>query len=351
MYATCMFCSSPLGRNDALEHFPVGRRLAFDGEKGRLWVICPSCARWNLTPLEERWEALEEAERLFRSSHLRQSTEQIGLARVADGTDLIRIGSPIRPEMAAWRYGPLFVKRRRRNLMIGAAMATGGIVAVTGGVVAGAVGLVMTWRLASYLWKSVERGHPASTIARIRDRRGNLITVQRQHLRTTRILTGADGAFALDVEHGIRNTRFEGADARRAAAALFPAVNRLGGTNAEVQSAVERLERAGSAEQFLADVGRRGRKLTRAVPDTERLAVADPESVKWDSGLLALSTTLGLAIEMALHESQERLALDSELEQLEQAWKDAEEIGSIADSLLMPESVERALASLRRRTS
>ena len=57
MYATCMFCNGPLGRNDALEHFPVGRRLAFDGEKGRLWVICPSCARWNLTPLEERWEA------------------------------------------------------------------------------------------------------------------------------------------------------------------------------------------------------------------------------------------------------------------------------------------------------
>lgn len=36
----------------------MGRRLAFDGAKGRLWVVCRKCKRWNLTPLEERWEAI-----------------------------------------------------------------------------------------------------------------------------------------------------------------------------------------------------------------------------------------------------------------------------------------------------
>ncbi len=63
MYATCLFCHGALGRNESIEHFPVGRRLAFDAAKGRLWVVCPRCARWNLTPLDARWEAIEEAER------------------------------------------------------------------------------------------------------------------------------------------------------------------------------------------------------------------------------------------------------------------------------------------------
>jgi hypothetical protein len=30
MYSTCLFCHAQLGANEAVEHFPVGRRLAFD---------------------------------------------------------------------------------------------------------------------------------------------------------------------------------------------------------------------------------------------------------------------------------------------------------------------------------
>ena len=36
MYKTCMFCKRPLGENQVVEHFPVGRRLAFDAELRRL---------------------------------------------------------------------------------------------------------------------------------------------------------------------------------------------------------------------------------------------------------------------------------------------------------------------------
>ena len=108
MYSTCLFCHDSLGRNDAIEHFPVGRRLAFDGAKGRLWVVCRKCERWNLTPLEERWEAIEECERAFRDTKLRVSTDHIGLARLKEGLELVRIGEPQRPEMAAWRYGDQF---------------------------------------------------------------------------------------------------------------------------------------------------------------------------------------------------------------------------------------------------
>lgn len=95
MYSTCLFCNSDLGRNEALYDFPVGRRLAFDGSKGRLWVVCRRCERWNLTPLEDRWEAIEQAERLFRATRQRVSTENIGLSRLPDGTELVRIGAPM----------------------------------------------------------------------------------------------------------------------------------------------------------------------------------------------------------------------------------------------------------------
>src|SRR5918912_2329325 len=105
MYATCLFCNSDLGRNEAIEHFPVGRRLAYDARKGRLWVVCRRCERWNLTPLEERWEAVEDCERLFRGAPLRVSTEHIGLARLREGLELVRVGRPLADEYAAWRYG------------------------------------------------------------------------------------------------------------------------------------------------------------------------------------------------------------------------------------------------------
>ena len=79
MYRTCIFCRKPLGSNEVVETFPVGRRLAFDAARGRLWVVCRKCERWNLTPLEERWEAVEDCERIFRDTHLRVSTDNIGL--------------------------------------------------------------------------------------------------------------------------------------------------------------------------------------------------------------------------------------------------------------------------------
>ncbi|HXN75658.1 MAG TPA: hypothetical protein VN876_03410, partial [Gemmatimonadaceae bacterium] len=125
MYSTCLFCHTDLGANEAVEHFPVGRRLAFDAAKGRLWVVCRKCERWNLTPIEERWEAIEECERSYSETKLRVSTDQIGLARLSEGLELVRIGKPQRPEFAAWRYGDQFGRRRRKSIIQGAAIVAG----------------------------------------------------------------------------------------------------------------------------------------------------------------------------------------------------------------------------------
>src|SRR6478609_7288366 len=167
MYATCLFCQKDLGRNESFETFPVGRRLAFDGAKGRLWVVCSHCERWNLTPLEERWEAIEQAERYYRDSKRRVATDNIGLAKLRDGTTLVRIGEALRPEFAAWRYGDQFGRRRRRQLLIaGAGIGALGAL-VIGGVSAG-VGIGgFSWMLAR-AGNMIVRGSPESVVARVK---------------------------------------------------------------------------------------------------------------------------------------------------------------------------------------
>src|SRR5437763_11906932 len=139
MFAACLFCNQPLGSNETFESFPVGRRLAFDAARGRLWVVCRACERWNLTPLEERWEAIEECERLFSSTRLRVSTDNIGLARIREGLELVRVGAPLRPEMAAWRYGDQFGRRRRKHLAL---MGAGGVAMIGLVIVGPATGII-----------------------------------------------------------------------------------------------------------------------------------------------------------------------------------------------------------------
>jgi hypothetical protein len=144
VFSTCLFCHGALGRNQLVEAFPVGRRLAFDVERGRLWVVCRSCDNWNLSPLEERWEAVEACERLYRGTPIRVSTENIGLATMSEGTDLVRVGKPLRPEFAAWRYGSRMRKRRLRGMSSMAAQVATDSAAMAVGSVAALFGVAFT---------------------------------------------------------------------------------------------------------------------------------------------------------------------------------------------------------------
>jgi len=56
-----------------------------------------------------------------------------------------------------------------------------------------------------------------------------------------------------------------------------------------------------------------------------------------------------LALEMALHEQAERAAMEGELQALEAAWREAEEIAAISDSLLVPTTVDQAFEDIKRR--
>lgn len=372
MYTHCLFCNADLGRNEALEAFPVGRRLAYDAGKGRLWVVCLRCARWNLTPLEERWEAIEQAERLYRGTRLRASTEHVGLARVADGVDFVRVGRPLRPEFAAWRYGSQLAARRRRYLLR-ATPATvfgvlGGAAAVAarfvhldlpgvGPIVGGAVGVFAADAIARVAGRGEHAiahhmtGSAASVAGRIRVARGGaraeFLLVRRGHLAGTTLHMGGDGALALDLGHEHGRAELTGPDALAALTTLSPALNAAGAADEIVREAVRSVAVRGGPEQYLALAARWIGRSTRAsamLPAVWHHTTPIPES-----GLFALTEVQRLALEMVVHEDTERRALDGELAALEQAWRDAEEVAAIADTLALPAAVESAWARLRER--
>ncbi|HEU4629599.1 MAG TPA: hypothetical protein VFS08_07620 [Gemmatimonadaceae bacterium] len=336
MYSTCLYCHHHLGRNEEVERFPVGERLAFDAARGRLWVVCRGCGRWNLSPLEERWEAIEACERRFRDTRRRTSTEHIGLARLRSGLDLVRVGRPLRPEFAAWRYGGEFMRRRRRDAWGGVGVAVGAVAglaagAVVPGLVLGGVGfavgvigspLALTAgsvyvsrrqldRVVGYAPVGALEGSPWRAAVRMR------------HLPALRFHpAGDEPTLRVTIESDAGRVDVAGAQARQLAALACARRNQVGATPRYVRAAVACVESLGGPEGVLADAARTG-ALAR-VPYVARLA-----------------------LEMALHEEAERNALEGELRQLEEAWREAEEIAATADDLLLPRAVHEALARLR----
>lgn len=356
MYTTCLFCHGALGANEVIEHFPVGRRLAFDAGKGRLWVVCHRCERWNLTPVEERWEAIEEAERLFTGTRTRVSTDNIGLARLRDGTSLIRIGGALRPEMAAWRYGDQFGRRRRKHIALSAAgaLAIGGLITVgpvMGWVAGGGWGM---WHAGSqaYQWYQNRRVR-----ARIRMPDSDVIVpIRRKQLEHVSVRhAGDDWALHVSLRKPKRTAdnegraeprvlTYTGIAALRTASRLLPAINASGARSREVSDAVGLISEAGDPMQLF----RRYATPDTTTSVTHRRRVGRDSAYEPDGGrrLVKLPTEVRLALEMASHEEQERRALEGELAILEAAWREAEEIAKIADDMFLPESA-RDLDALR----
>lgn len=354
MYTHCLFCTYELGRNEVIETFPVGRRLAFDAAKGRLWVVCERCSQWNLTPLEIRWEAVEQCEREFRGTTRRVQGENVGLARLPEGLTLVRIGKPKRPEFAAWRYGDQFGRRRRR--------AIGGAVAGTAGVGALAVGLPMLGVGALMFPALTIIGNLGITAAiakhdiRLPHPEGGQMVLTVNERSFVRLVQRSpeEGGWGLDVPYkyiaregdpwwrGALNTapegtaRLSGLDAQRAAATLMTSINASGAPASRVQKAVQLIEDAGGPDHWFVEAAKRTRQW-------------GAEQLWGDTGALRhLPGPVKLSLEMAAHEDAERRALEGELEELEERWRDAEEVAAIADDLLLPAGVRALFDRFRR---
>ncbi|MFN8654465.1 MAG: hypothetical protein U0133_21380 [Gemmatimonadales bacterium] len=337
MVSTCFFCNAPLESNPDIEHCQQGRRLAFDERQGRLWIVCRACARWNLTPAEDRWEAIEECERRFRDCTVRLCTREIGLARLPSGVDLIRIGSPVLPEFAAWRYGDQLLRRRLLSgpRKVVRALAFPGAVAA-GTVIAASVGTVgaLAWAGAAAFLMHQRRRRPAVAVPL---RQGGNLPLGEEQIQHAELIRAEDeseqwamwvGCEPEDAPDGARveytaagepRALLTGEDGRTAAALILPNLNPLGGDPRMVQAAVGWIQAVGGPSQALHKFARS--RLVRAPLDNVART------------LVSLHPEARLALEMALHETEEQRALRGELTILRWAWRREEELAAIADGM------------------
>lgn len=380
MYSTCIFCHQDLGQNESIEEFPVGRRLAFDSDLGRLWVVCKRCERWNLSPLDTRWEAIEACEKAYHDTRLRVSSDNIGLAKLADGLELVRVGNPLRQEFAAWRYGDQFGRRRKRALV-----ATGvGGVAVGAVAVGGALAGLSIGGLFPAGQQAFLRWYRSRTLHRLLDADGNPIQVQRKHLFTSRLVASnqAEEGWELQVDHipgwerrrrsrrrfvpvegsgwemrgrdwARRTLVVSGPDAVKLAGQLMAHANRRGGKKRTVSRAVSRIEAAGHPDTFLPLAAKQSEALFNEAVSSNRKVQKQMRKQEIQSAisgsLQGMPDEMRLAVEMATQEQSEREALEGELKGLELMWRRAEEIAHIADNLFLPESIETFIAQERER--
>lgn len=373
MYSTCTFCYAALGTNDLLETFSVSRRVAFDPLKGCLWAICRHCARWNLAPIEERWEAVDECERRFRATSLRYSSGSIGLAWLRGDVELIRVGPALRPEVAAWRYGRVLTRRRS----IGTRTLEG--LATTIAQAARALAVSQRpWRdpraalaqtlLALYGNRVLDLVHlPTSSAPTHSD--VPVAVIRFRHLARAALVRPEQGipwALRLPHDHGV--ITIEGDEGVRTAARVLAVINgteRGGGFSHDVvESAARKVDESAFSGSYFNRVlaialrshwgrgaddsgndtaPRQVDSLEVATSDVERLAFRLTGRTFWGHGgigsepstaLMDVPLVDRLALEMAAHEESERRALEGELVELEAAWREADEIATIADALM-----------------
>src|SRR5882672_10344745 len=319
MYRTCAFCNGKLDGDGGPSGLGVGRRLAFDEWKGRLWVICPKCSRWNLAPLDDRLEKIEALARAAGEGRVAAATEHVALIRWQI-YDLVRAGKHRRMEFATWRYGERLKARRREQLKFVVP------VAVAVNVAAGGSLGVFVWNMpnvARMMYTGIIGRRRVSLVEPpICERCGSVLHLQAKHVAHARVVRQAQADVALILS--CPTCRTEGAIlvGRDAQIALRQGLTYLAltrGSRQRVEDAARLVESAGGPDQLISDVARR--ELT----------------------LRSLGAERRLALEMAVDER-------AEVDELERHWKEAEEIAEIADGTLGTSTeIENELRRLKNR--
>ncbi|CAN5658506.1 hypothetical protein BH23GEM11_BH23GEM11_18950 [soil metagenome] len=346
MYRHCPSCTRHLGANEALENFPVGRRLAFDLDRGRLWVLCARCRAWNLAPIEERWEAVEEAEIRFEKAEQGLATEHVAMGRLADGTELIRIGGAAAPELAGWRYARRIQGRFRKHRRVAGVMTAGFVLAGPMGLSAGLFPIVFVGAL-GYSAVDHLRGRGRRLEFEVGDENGGppeVHHIDRNQLRNLHLVTGPDEAgpdawdLQLPVHRGglVIPREFR----NRALRMSLLELNHDIGKPRHVKAALDRVVEAGDAERL-------GAVAARTLAEGR----AWENHVGWAFGkrgaLQLADPVMRLALEIASNDELERIALEGELHLLELEWREAEELAAISDDLLVPDWIRRKIEGWR----
>ena len=329
LFTRCLVCHTPFPANEELERYATGARIAYDPVRGRLWSVCRSCKRWSLAPIEERWEALEEIEKLVTDrAKLLSQTDNIALLR-AGHLDIIKVGRANLTEEAWWRYGRELTARRERHqkmTFIGTAAAGA---AIAGGLLTGGSAWLAAWflwdnapdkvadfarwiRFGSTAWYGHEICQRCGFVFRAVDykRRAGLILLPSQENGTLGLTLRCPkcGEYRAG-EGGLHLTGREGEQTVRRVLAYH---HHAGATDKKVRSATRLIEEAGSAQDLSRIVVKQGRRLG----DLQR--------------------TGAIALEIAVNEAAEQRLLELEVSCLEAHWRAEEELASIIDGELTP---------------
>ena len=322
MYRKCLVCSRDFAPNDALEHLDRGRRVAYDPARGRLWMVCRACTRWSLVPMESRWEALEELEKLVTDQgRLLSSTDNVALLR-AGPLEIVRVGGAELREEAWWRYGRELRRRRERYRKLSTAGTVAAAATIAGSWATGGMSFVAAW----LVW----------------DRAPGLVTGGARLLRFGRTAWRGDGACERcgRAIHRVRYAdggdlvlRSEGESVGIQVFCPYCGVTD-GGLLLRRQEANRTLRRVLAYRHFAgASEGR--------VDNAARLIEAAGGAGRLPSRILKKATPLHdvgrvgqVALEIAVHEEHERRLLSMEIAELEAHWRREEELARIMDGEL-----------------
>lgn len=317
LYPHCLFCGCSFPHSALFSRVPPGDRLAYDPARGRIWSICGRCARWNLIPAEERFDAIDELERVIRDrGTFLAATANVALYDVADLT-VIRVGAARLAERSAWRYGRELLARHAGYNRAGTRLA-----AATAGAVARVAERVTGFRLDRH-WgpttaADVIRWQRFGTVAwqgrASCDACGSVLHTLHfdsawwlyPRVEGGRLVVGVPctrcdpwtprNVFDLHGDDG-------GAVLRRALAYQHVA----GANAADLNAATALLVHTGSAEQFIA-------------------SLATGRTSLWRLGRVAT-----LALEIAANHLAERRALEIRLHGVEAEWRLENELAGIVD--------------------
>ncbi len=309
MFSHCLFCHEPFPSNTSLEHLRHGRRIAFDPARGRLWTVCGSCVRWTLAPIEARWEALEELERLVADrARLLSRTDNVALFRAED-LEVVRVGRAARAEEAWWRYGRELTWRRKRAVLL-----MGLEVAVTGG-------MLPPWPGQGLLMWAARRRRFGRVAVRGRSEcpACGHVSTEVRYGSTGKMALVPGGTYGeLALYHACPRCRgaagsghlLSGPEAESALRRILAFRHYDGAPRDGVLAAAGEIERAGSAGALARQVA------------AERASLDD---------LSRPPRTRAVALEIAVNEEAERRLLEMEVAELERRWREEEEVAAIVD--------------------
>ncbi len=321
MFTRCLFCHTPFAPNETLEYFPRAKRIAFDGARGRLWAVCSSCHRWNLTPIEDRWEALEELEKTTRdSSRLLSQTDNISLLKSGE-LEIVRVGQAKLTEEAWWRYGREMMRRQKLSYVIrGVELAAAiGLSFVTGG---GAFNIMYnSGGIVTTLVKLKKFGFNAWQGEAVCPRCGS-VTKKLRFSRANRariIPVGDEIAVSFQCAKcryfdPDQRPRIEGMAAEHVLRRVLAHRHFNGASEKRVREATGLIEQVGSPAA-----------LTRTIA-SERMLIKDVDNRR--------NRARSIALEIAVNDDNERKMLELELAEIEQRWREEEEIAAIVDGEL-----------------